>query len=192
MFLKALKFLFTLGFFDLSLIHHKIFLEFKQMISFQRIRQLVLSMILTITLAISMAFNFGHGNALAATLGGQIISPQPQIATMNRVEAMGKDLEGKAQEAIGNITGDPKDQLMGKAKQVESQALNTAEDLKDNMKLKGRAKAVAKNLEGKAQEAKGNVTGDRADQVAGKAKQVESQARNVVEDMKDSVQNLFN
>ncbi len=58
---------------------------------------------------------------------------------MNRAKAVTtKDIEGKAQEAIGNITGDPKDQMMGKAKQVESQARNTAEDIKDKMKLKGR------------------------------------------------------
>jgi uncharacterized protein YjbJ (UPF0337 family) len=31
---------------------------------------------------------------------------------------------------------------MGKAKQVESQARNATEDMKDRMKLKGRAKAV--------------------------------------------------
>jgi uncharacterized protein YjbJ (UPF0337 family) len=152
------------------------------MISCQQIRKFVLSMILTIMLAISIAFDFGHANAWAAT----------PIATMNRVEAMTKNIEGKAQEALGKMTGDPKDQIMGKAKQVESQARNTAEDLKDNMKLKGRAKAVTKNLEGKAQEAKGKATGDRKDQVAGKAKQVESQARNVIEDVKDSVRDLLN
>jgi uncharacterized protein YjbJ (UPF0337 family) len=163
------------------------------MVSFQRIRKLVLSMILTITLTISIAFDFGQGDSWAvASLDRQIISPQSQIATMNRVEAMTKNMEGNAQEAIGNITGDPKDQVVGKAKQVESQVSNTIEDIKDNMKLKGRAKATAKNLEGKAQEAKGNITGDRQDQVIGKAKQVESQARNVVEDIKDNVQNLFN
>lgn len=162
------------------------------MVLFQQIRKLILSIILTITLAISIAFVFDHGNSWATTLAGQIISPQPQIATMNRVEAMTKNIEGKSQEAIGNITGNPKDQMMGKAKQVESQARNTAEDIKDNMKLKGRTKAITKNLEGKAQEAKGNITGDFTDQVVGKAKQVESQARNTLEDIKDSVQNLFN
>jgi hypothetical protein len=29
---------------------------------------------------------------------------QTQIASMNRVEAITKDIEGKAQEAIGNVT----------------------------------------------------------------------------------------
>jgi uncharacterized protein YjbJ (UPF0337 family) len=105
---------------------------------------------------------------------------------------MSKDIEGKTQEAIGNMTGDPKNQMMGKAKQVESQALSAAENLKDKTQLTGRTKAVAKNLEGKVQETKGNITGDRQDQAMGKGKQVESQARNVVEDIKEGVQGIFN
>ena len=92
------------------------------MISFQQIRRFVVTMILTIMLTITIAFDFGTTNSWAGTL-------PPQIATMNRVEAMTKNIEGKAQEAIGNITGDPKDQMMGKAKQVESQARNAAEDI---------------------------------------------------------------
>jgi uncharacterized protein YjbJ (UPF0337 family) len=60
------------------------------------------------------------------------------------------------------------------------------------MKLTGRTKAVSKNIEGKAQEAKGKMTGDRADQAAGKAKQAESQGRNMVEDVKDKVRDIFN
>jgi uncharacterized protein YjbJ (UPF0337 family) len=109
----------------------------------------------------------------------------------NRVETMAKDLEGKAQEAMGNVTGDPKDQIMGKAKQAESQVRNAAEDLKDQVQLKGRAKAVTKNLEGKAQEAVGNITGNSSDQIMGKAKQTESQGLNLVEDAKDMIQDVF-
>jgi uncharacterized protein YjbJ (UPF0337 family) len=163
------------------------------MISFQQIRKFFLTMILTIMLAITIAFDFGHADSWAATSRTQIISqPQTQIATMNRAEAITKNIEGKAQEAIGNITGDPKDQIMGKAKQVESQARNAAEDVKDQMKLKGRAKAVTKNIEGKSQEAIGKATGNRNDQVVGRAKQVESQARNIVEDVKDQVRDMLN
>jgi uncharacterized protein YjbJ (UPF0337 family) len=156
------------------------------MISLQQIRRFCVTMILTIMLAITVAFDFGTTDSWAATI-------QPtQIASMNRVEAFTKDIEGKTQEAFGNITGDPKNQIAGKAKQVESQARNTAENLKDNMELKGRAKAVTKNIEGKSQEAIGKVTGNRKDQIVGKAKQVESQARNVVEDVKDNGRGFFN
>jgi uncharacterized protein YjbJ (UPF0337 family) len=55
------------------------------------------------------------------------------------------------------------------------------------MSLEDKAKAAAKNVEGKAQEAWGEVTGDPADKAAGKAKQAEAETRNTVEDVKDSV-----
>lgn len=55
------------------------------------------------------------------------------------------------------------------------------------MSLEERAKATAKNIEGKAQEAMGNATGDPRDQAEGKMKQVESQARHAKEDIKDDV-----
>lgn len=55
------------------------------------------------------------------------------------------------------------------------------------MSLEERAKATAKNVEGKIQEAVGNVTGDTEDQVEGKLKQTEAAARHGKEDVKDSV-----
>jgi len=55
------------------------------------------------------------------------------------------------------------------------------------MSLEDKAKATAKNIEGKIQEAAGNVTGDPSDQAAGKAKQSEAEARHAVEDVKDAV-----
>ena len=55
------------------------------------------------------------------------------------------------------------------------------------MSLEERAKATAKNVEGKIQDAVGQVTGDPQDQAAGKAKQVEGEARHAKEDIKDNV-----
>lgn len=55
------------------------------------------------------------------------------------------------------------------------------------MSLEDRAKATAKNVEGKAQEALGNVTGDPEDKAEGKAKQAEGEVRHGVEDVKDKV-----
>jgi uncharacterized protein YjbJ (UPF0337 family) len=49
----------------------------------------------------------------------------------------------------------------------------------------GRAKAGAKDFEGKTQESIGNVTGNRGDRLAGKAKQAEAKVLNAVEDVKD-------
>ena len=55
------------------------------------------------------------------------------------------------------------------------------------MSLEDRAKATAKNIEGKAQEALGNITGDPEDKAEGKAKQAEGEVRHGVEDVKDNV-----
>ncbi|NMG09288.1 CsbD family protein [Brasilonema sp. UFV-L1] len=55
------------------------------------------------------------------------------------------------------------------------------------MSLEERAKAAAKNVEGKIQEAAGHVTGDPKDKTEGKGKQAESEVRHSVEDVKDNV-----
>ncbi|HEY9620947.1 MAG TPA: CsbD family protein [Crinalium sp.] len=55
------------------------------------------------------------------------------------------------------------------------------------MSLEDRAKATAKNVEGKLQEAAGEVTGDPKDKAEGRAKQAEAQTRHAVEDVKDDV-----
>ena len=56
------------------------------------------------------------------------------MSTEDRAKAAGKNVEGKAQEALGNVTGDPEDQAEGKAKQGESKARNTVENVKDKIK----------------------------------------------------------
>ncbi|MEO1005615.1 MAG: CsbD family protein, partial [Cyanobacteria bacterium J06638_38] len=53
------------------------------------------------------------------------------MSTEDRVEATAKNIEGKAQEAMGNFTGDQKDQAEGKAKQAEASAQHAVEDGKD-------------------------------------------------------------
>lgn len=54
----------------------------------------------------------------------------------DRAKATGKNIEGKAQEMMGNITGDPKDQAEGKMKQNEATVRHAAEDVKDDVKEK--------------------------------------------------------
>ncbi|MGP1383153.1 MAG: CsbD family protein [Thainema sp.] len=56
------------------------------------------------------------------------------MAIEDRVEATAKNIEGKAQEAVGEMTGDPQDKAEGKAKQVEAAAQQQKENIKDNMK----------------------------------------------------------
>ncbi|MEM8830867.1 MAG: CsbD family protein [Cyanobacteria bacterium P01_G01_bin.19] len=56
------------------------------------------------------------------------------MSTEDRVEATAKNIEGKAQEAMGNVTGDKKDQAEGQAKQAEASAQHAVEDGKDAIK----------------------------------------------------------
>ncbi len=147
--------------------------------------------LLTVGLSVFFSFALVFGatieNSWAANSFTQLINfPRTPIAAMERMNAATKDLEGKAQDAIGNITGDVKNQVAGKAKQAEAKTRNAAEDIKDKVKT------AAKNLkEGKAQNALDNATGDLKDKVTDKAKQVESKTRNLLEDATDKVKGMF-
>lgn len=52
----------------------------------------------------------------------------------DRAKATAKNIEGKAQELVGKVTGDPEDKAEGQAKQAEAEARHAAEDVKDKMK----------------------------------------------------------
>jgi uncharacterized protein YjbJ (UPF0337 family) len=52
----------------------------------------------------------------------------------NRAKAAAKNVEGKVQETVGDLTGNTKDQLQGNAKQAEAKVRNAAEDVKDEVK----------------------------------------------------------
>jgi uncharacterized protein YjbJ (UPF0337 family) len=59
------------------------------------------------------------------------------------------------------------------------------------MSLKDRAKATAKNVEGKLQEVVGDITGDPQAQAEGKEKQAEAKVRHTVEDVKDEAKKVI-
>ena len=52
----------------------------------------------------------------------------------NRIKATVKNVEGKVQEVVGEVTGDPKTQLEGEAKQAEAKARHMVENVKDEAK----------------------------------------------------------
>ncbi len=52
----------------------------------------------------------------------------------DRIKATAKNIEGKVQESVGEITGDPKDKAEGRAKQMEAEVMHAQEDPKDNIK----------------------------------------------------------
>jgi uncharacterized protein YjbJ (UPF0337 family) len=59
------------------------------------------------------------------------------------------------------------------------------------MSIENRAKAAAKNVEGKLEEAVGDLTGNREAQAKGKAKQAEANIRNATEDVKDEIKRII-
>ncbi|BAQ62412.1 hypothetical protein GM3708_2818 [Geminocystis sp. NIES-3708] len=56
------------------------------------------------------------------------------MSIKDRAKATAKNIEGKIQEAVGNITDNPKAQLEGQAKQVEAKVRHTTENIKDEIK----------------------------------------------------------
>lgn len=56
------------------------------------------------------------------------------MSTEDKAKATAKNLEGKAQEVVGNVTGDPKDKAEGKAKQSEAEVRHATENVKDAVK----------------------------------------------------------
>ncbi len=52
----------------------------------------------------------------------------------NRAKAVAKNIEGKVQEIVGEVTGNPNDKAEGQAKQAEAQVRHTVENLKDEVK----------------------------------------------------------
>ncbi|TVP61397.1 MAG: CsbD family protein [Leptolyngbya sp. LCM1.Bin17] len=52
----------------------------------------------------------------------------------DRAKATAKNVEGKAQAAMGEVTGDPKDKAEGNAKQAEAELTHAKEDAKDKLK----------------------------------------------------------
>jgi uncharacterized protein YjbJ (UPF0337 family) len=53
------------------------------------------------------------------------------MSLQDKVKATAKNIEGKIQEIVGDVTGDPKAQAEGKAKQAEAKVRHTVEDVKD-------------------------------------------------------------
>jgi uncharacterized protein YjbJ (UPF0337 family) len=59
------------------------------------------------------------------------------------------------------------------------------------MSIENRVEAVAKNIEGKIQEAASEITGDPKDRVEGQAKQDQAEAIHLREDLKDKAKEVI-
>ncbi|MEH2046092.1 CsbD family protein [Nostoc sp.] len=56
------------------------------------------------------------------------------MSAEKRIEATAKNIEGKIQEIVGEVTGNPQDKTEGQAKQAEAQVDHTVENIKDELK----------------------------------------------------------
>jgi uncharacterized protein YjbJ (UPF0337 family) len=56
------------------------------------------------------------------------------MSLKNRAEATAKNIEGKVQEVLGDLTGDPKAQVEGQEKQAEAKVLHTIENVKSEVR----------------------------------------------------------
>jgi uncharacterized protein YjbJ (UPF0337 family) len=56
------------------------------------------------------------------------------MSLQDRVKATAKNIEGKVQETVGNLTGDPQAQTEGKEKQMEARVRHSVENVKDEVK----------------------------------------------------------
>lgn len=53
------------------------------------------------------------------------------MSVEDRIEATAKNIEGKLQEAVGEMTGNPADKAKGQAKQMQAKMMQTKENIKD-------------------------------------------------------------
>jgi uncharacterized protein YjbJ (UPF0337 family) len=101
------------------------------MILFHQIRKILVTAGLVVLLSTVVTFSFAPGKSWASPLfTSSLDQPYALAATMNQAKAMAKNVEGKAQEGIGNMTGDLKTQVAGKAKQFEA---NTQEAILESI-----------------------------------------------------------
>lgn len=88
--------------------------------SLKQIRSLFISISLSVFLAAIMVVGTGIGeNAIASP---PIVSQTQYIATSSQDNAA-KNIEGKAQEALGKMTGNQQTESAGKAKQFKAKTL---------------------------------------------------------------------
>jgi uncharacterized protein YjbJ (UPF0337 family) len=107
------------------------------MILLRQVRKLLLIIGLAVFISTASAFSIASGESWAVTLSSQGINQLPMpIATMNQAKEMTKNIGGKVQEEIGNMTGDLKTQAIGKAKQFEAKTQEAILESVDNPNYK--------------------------------------------------------
>lgn len=110
--------------------------------------------VLVCILSLSLSIVAVPKSAIALDFSG-LVPHEYQVAGLfdslfNRGESMGKKLEGQIQEQKGKLTDDPGEEIMGKTKQLEGEAMETVEELKKS--LEKASSDASKNLKNLGQE----------------------------------------
>jgi uncharacterized protein YjbJ (UPF0337 family) len=123
-------------------------------------------------------------NVASATEEAKGLLVDVQADAAENASKLKDDLQTKS-DATGEKIHDAADSLSkqvgDKAEQVQSKLTAAVTTLKD------KAEIVAKDIEGKLQEAKGSVTGDPIDKVSGEVKQATAALDSKIEDVKDNI-----
>jgi hypothetical protein len=102
------------------------------MISFKQFRRFLINTSLVVMLASIITFGFGTTDSLATNLLAQT-SPQPLAEiSMNGAEKMVKNIEEKAQEAMGKFQGSPKAEAEENAKEFKAKTLEGIDNSIEN------------------------------------------------------------
>lgn len=101
------------------------------MIVFHRFFKGLISAGLVVFLAAIVTLSFSPGESWAVSLLTPSLNrPYASVAFLNQAKATAKQLEGIAQEGMGNMTGDLNAQAAGKAKQFDA---NTQEAIRESI-----------------------------------------------------------
>ncbi|MGB2926743.1 MAG: CsbD family protein, partial [Limnothrix sp.] len=152
--------------------------------------------ILSTLAAATLAFGFNVESSSAAPLSVASSSNVQGELVAFWDSAKNKAIEdkGKIQEILGEAENNPALKAKGQLKQVDGKARDAVSDVvRSGAQLENRAKArsLKTNVEGKIQSKMGDMNGSIGDQVVGGAKQLESDAINAVENLKDMAQDVL-
>jgi uncharacterized protein YjbJ (UPF0337 family) len=112
---------------------------------FHQIRKVLITVGLILFLSVIITFSVAPGKSWAiSSFTPSIDQPQALVATMNQVKARAKNIEGKAREGIGNMTGDLNTQAAGKAKQFEANTQEAILESIDNPNYKHEGQGLRK------------------------------------------------
>jgi len=112
---------------------------------FRQIRKALVTIGLVVMLSTVITFSFAPGKSWANTLlTPSMDQPHALVAAINQAQATAKKIEGKAQEGIGNMTGNLKTQAAGKVKQFDADTQEAILESMDNPNYKPEGQGLRK------------------------------------------------